>query len=70
MFGTKTKMVVPLLLALMVGLMAPGPADADRRRAHNTMAGAVIGSGVGYLVSGSKGASAGAVVGAIAGYNK
>ena len=59
-----------LIFALVASLGLSGPADADRKRAHNTMTGAVIGSGVGYLVGGNSGASAGAVVGAIAGYTK
>ena len=53
------------MLALAVGMSMAlsDPAAADRRRAQNTMSGAVIGTGVGYLVGGNKGASAGAVVG-------
>ncbi|SDJ53877.1 YMGG-like glycine zipper-containing protein [Aliiruegeria lutimaris] len=64
------KLIAILMVAALAGLTLSGPAEADRKRAHNTMTGALVGTGVGYLVGGSKGASAGAVVGAIAGYTK
>ncbi|MFD0978033.1 hypothetical protein [Tropicimonas aquimaris] len=64
------KIVAIFAVAALAGLALSGPADADRKRAHNTMTGALVGTGVGYLVGGKKGASAGAVVGAIAGYTK
>lgn len=64
------QVVATLVVAAVAGVTLSGPAEADRKRAHNTMTGALVGTGVGYLVGGSKGASAGAVVGAIAGYTK
>ena len=69
---TKTRKVMAsaLALTLVSGLTLPSPADALSKRTKNTMGGAAIGAGVGYIVGGSKGATGGAVVGAIAGYNK
>jgi len=59
-----------LMLAVVASLALTSPADANRKRAQNTMTGAAIGAGVGYLVGGNNGATAGAVVGAIGGYTK
>lgn len=66
----KMHVAAALSLALAVGLALSGPADALSKRAKNTMGGAAIGTGVGYIVGGNNGATAGAVVGAIAGYTK
>ena len=63
-------MAVTLSLALAARLAFSDPADADRKRTKNTIGGAAIGTGVGYIVGGKKGAAGGAVVGAIAGYSK
>ena len=70
MIRSQKSLATSLMLALVASLALSGPADANRKRAHNTMTGAVIGRGVGYLVGGNNGATAGAVVGAIAGYTK
>ncbi len=56
------RLVGAMVIAALAGLTLSGPADADRRRAHNTMTGALVGTGVGYLVGGNNGATAGAVV--------
>lgn len=68
-FSTKSQATaLSLLMAAILAL--PLPAEAQSKRTKNTVGGAVVGAGVGYLVSGSDGAKAGAVVGAIAGYRK
>ncbi|NDR57055.1 YMGG-like glycine zipper-containing protein [Aliiruegeria sabulilitoris] len=70
MIQLRKQIAATLMLAVVASLSFSGPADADRKRVHNTMTGAVVGTGVGYLVGGKNGATAGAVVGAIAGYTK
>ena len=70
MILSRSKMIAPVILAIAISMSLPNTADALSKRAKNTMGGAAIGTGVGYIVGGSNGAAAGAVVGAIAGYTK
>ncbi|CUH46589.1 hypothetical protein [Ruegeria atlantica] len=70
MLKTRNHLAVLLITALGIGTVLPTPADALSKRTKNTMGGAAIGAGVGYIVGGGNGATGGAVVGAIAGYNK
>ena len=65
----QTGFVATLTLAAMLGFAMSSPAAADKQF-KNTVGGAAVGAGVGYLVAGEDGAVGGAVVGAIAGHNK
>lgn len=65
----QTGLMASLALAVMLGFVMASPAAADKQF-KNTVGGAAVGAGVGYLVAGEDGAAGGAVVGAIAGYNK
>jgi hypothetical protein len=57
-----------LVLAAVLSLALPMPAEASDRQFKNTVGGAAIGAGVGALVGGtSSSVRAGAVVGAITG---
>ena len=69
MFIRQTSRKASLATAVMLGFAMSSPATADKQF-NNTVGGAVVGAGVGYLVGGEDGAAGGAVVGAIAGYNK
>ncbi len=70
MVKLKSNLTMFLIVALAAGTVLPAPANALSKRTKNTMGGAAVGAGVGYIVGGSKGATGGAVVGAIAGYSK
>ena len=69
MVAKQTGLKASLALAAMLGFVMASPAMADKQF-KNTVGGAAVGAGVGYLVAGEDGAAGGAVVGAIAGYNK
>ena len=69
MLTKQTRFMSTLALATMLGFAMSSPAAADKQF-NNTVGGAAVGAGVGYLVGGNDGAAGGAVVGAIAGYNK
>lgn len=56
-----------LAIGLSISMVLPLPADALGQRTRNTLGGAALGAGAGYLIGGSSGARTGAVVGAIAG---
>jgi len=56
-----------LLLAIVMSLALPLPAEAGKRQFKNTVGGAAIGAGVGALVGGSNAVATGAIVGGIAG---
>ncbi|MBJ6373510.1 glycine zipper domain-containing protein [Sedimentitalea arenosa] len=65
----QTSLKASLACAVILGFALSSPAAADKQF-RNTVSGAAVGAGVGYLVAGDDGAAGGAVVGAIAGYNK
>ncbi|MDV7143579.1 hypothetical protein R3X27_12910 [Tropicimonas sp. TH_r6] len=65
----KTVLTASFAMALAMGFAISSPAVANKQL-ENTVGGAVVGAGVGYLVGGNNGAKGGAVVGAISGYRK